>query len=656
MTFKYLEAPGYSWLNRKMRNFPRLVLLVSAVTLLAGSLANSAHAEGLIASRELNPETSQLSTKAGDLPFYANFARSKDGRVIAQIANGEESHQLMMSFSRDFGATWTYKLVATLQASQPGPKITVSDDGATIAAFWADGNWSAPNGVLWTISSSDSGQSWGTPKVIGSGLSLEKISLQWVASNSSGKYLSCAFVTNGVSNSNSAPLSLYVATSNDGGITWNVHKSPAQNTIQLIGDLQLSSDGKTIVYIYDIFGDAKQRGTFYVGVSTDGGVSWGSEVKAFPNPSGSYGVKILEVTSEKIRILDPFSTIFTSVDRGKTFQKGETLSGNFSKFAQSRDGRTMIVLSSEILSQTRSVILARSEDGGATWKKQKLVFQQGLLLDFATSPDLQNMAVVLSDSMSRATFMQVSSDGGNSWSDPINLMEQNKYLLPMFEGSRTALVFDEARKNFFFAFQEYTVVNRLSSTLKGVDVKLLNVNFDGNGSTDDFKAQSVLLPAYAKYELFRMQNFVSAPTRTHFDFQGWGLEKSSGASKESTLVLDRDYTLFAQWIEKPKIQISYQSNGVLTKLPKPELIYTDESITASSKFVARTGYSFKSWNTERDGSGISFKPGDEIPERETSIQLFAMGGKNSQITCMKGKVVKKVVDFQPSCPEGYKRK
>ena len=53
-----------------------------------------------------------------------------------------------------------------------------------------------------------------------------------------------------------------------------------------------------------------------------------------------------------------------------------------------------------------------------------------------------------------------------------------------------------------------------------------------------------------------------------------------------------------------------------------------ETAVVSDKVPTRTGYTFTGWNTEEDGSGISYKANDRIQMNE-SLTLYAQWSQNA---------------------------
>lgn len=77
-------------------------------------------------------------------------------------------------------------------------------------------------------------------------------------------------------------------------------------------------------------------------------------------------------------------------------------------------------------------------------------------------------------------------------------------------------------------------------------------------------------------------------------------------------------------------QIAYNANGGTGVYygPKVNAGGTDTVCSLSQTGIIRTGYTFISWNTEKDGSGISYKVGNSII-LESDITFYAQWTKTS---------------------------
>ncbi len=148
---------------------------------------------------------------------------------------------------------------------------------------------------------------------------------------------------------------------------------------------------------------------------------------------------------------------------------------------------------------------------------------------------------------------------------------------------------------------------------------------------------------------------------TGWTFTGWNTEKNGSGdsyvigSKKRSLTEGEEITLYAQWKMNTYI-IEYNSNGGSGTIPFIEPRYED-SYTLPKNPYTYAGKNFTGWNTEADGSGISYKENQIVSkltmENKKRITLYAQwkwndyniwynsnfpNGKNNSIKKMSYKV------------------
>jgi uncharacterized repeat protein (TIGR02543 family) len=135
------------------------------------------------------------------------------------------------------------------------------------------------------------------------------------------------------------------------------------------------------------------------------------------------------------------------------------------------------------------------------------------------------------------------------------------------------------------------------------------VTYNGNGNTagvtpvdgtDYLQGASVPLAARGTLE------------RSGFDFAGWNTQADGLGTEHSgaTFVMSGAKTLFAQW----RSRLTYDANGATGgSVPTDSQSYRPGqaiSITTNSGELVKTGLSFAGWNTQPDGKGTQYFPGD----------------------------------------------
>ncbi|HSN01876.1 MAG TPA: InlB B-repeat-containing protein [Acidimicrobiales bacterium] len=116
-----------------------------------------------------------------------------------------------------------------------------------------------------------------------------------------------------------------------------------------------------------------------------------------------------------------------------------------------------------------------------------------------------------------------------------------------------------------------------------------------------------------------------APTLTGSDFIGWFSAPTGGTlvgTAGMALTPTAPTTLYAQWRAQPTFTITFVSNGVATNVsPLQGLVGSAVTIPASAT-LSLAGYTFAGWNTNADGSGVSYAAGQSVAPA-ASLTLYA---------------------------------
>lgn len=125
------------------------------------------------------------------------------------------------------------------------------------------------------------------------------------------------------------------------------------------------------------------------------------------------------------------------------------------------------------------------------------------------------------------------------------------------------------------------------------------------------------------------------PTRDNYIFVGWntradgtGVDYEPGETKENIPATESGYTvtLYAQWADAYVTYIEYNANGGSGAPSKQTFRGTTATndITVSTKTPTRSDYTFVKWNTQKDGNGVDYMPGET--KKNVDAKLESKGG------------------------------
>ena len=163
----------------------------------------------------------------------------------------------------------------------------------------------------------------------------------------------------------------------------------------------------------------------------------------------------------------------------------------------------------------------------------------------------------------------------------------------------------------------------------GVYENFYSTFYDGNG------AASGTLPTdmnrYAQGQNVMVLGNTGTLVKTGFVFTGWNTMANGGGASYtagSTFSMDiANVTLFAQWTVNPTYAVAYNGNGSTGgTVPADTAGYTlGQSVLTKGNTgsLVKTGYAFIGWNTQANGSGISYATGVAFTMGSSNVTLFA---------------------------------
>lgn len=171
-------------------------------------------------------------------------------------------------------------------------------------------------------------------------------------------------------------------------------------------------------------------------------------------------------------------------------------------------------------------------------------------------------------------------------------------------------------------------------TIEAVWVDGFYITYDSNNSSKSTKVYAVRKGSECRLDdgsAFTEADRKIGSWNTTSDCDGTRYELSAVYVYEGAA----DITLYAKWRQKEDVVITYEANGATSgTAPSPskgcDPEETDEEI-ASQGTLEKTDMTFIGWNTEADGSGEAYQPGDRY-KGEVSITLYAQWAEGFVIT------------------------
>ncbi len=123
------------------------------------------------------------------------------------------------------------------------------------------------------------------------------------------------------------------------------------------------------------------------------------------------------------------------------------------------------------------------------------------------------------------------------------------------------------------------------------------------------------------------------PIRTGYTFNGWNTYSDGSGTQygpdDMFVGFDQDSVLYAQWIQN-RVDLTYDANttDVVENLPPSESYIPGEMATISEQIPIRNGYTFSGWNSEANGTGTAYSPGQTILIPDNGLTLYAQWIQN----------------------------
>ena len=155
-----------------------------------------------------------------------------------------------------------------------------------------------------------------------------------------------------------------------------------------------------------------------------------------------------------------------------------------------------------------------------------------------------------------------------------------------------------------------------------------NIKYNTNGGTFDTTPEST-------YTYGKAQS-LPVPKKEGYTFDGW--YKDEGFTTKIDKINSTeigDLNLYANYTAN-KYTIIYNGNGQTSGSVASQQVEYDQNVTIAQNGFVKTGYTFKEWNTQKDGTGNKYLPGDVtkqlISTNNGTITLFAIWTDNTPPT------------------------
>ncbi|USG66548.1 InlB B-repeat-containing protein [Brevibacillus ruminantium] len=162
------------------------------------------------------------------------------------------------------------------------------------------------------------------------------------------------------------------------------------------------------------------------------------------------------------------------------------------------------------------------------------------------------------------------------------------------------------------------------------------VLYDGNGSTSgNVPIDSNTYHKGASVTVLRNSGDLS---KEDYTFAGWNTQADGDGTRyapgDTFPMGTEDVTLYAMWREKqtphptPTYTVTYHDNGATSgNVPIDSNDYeegTTVTVLRNSGDLSKEDYTFAGWNTQADGGGTRYAPGDTFPMGTEDVTLYAM--------------------------------
>jgi len=239
---------------------------------------------------KVNNDTDSTTQNEPSITVNQHFSGDPLNIVVAYNDIGKT---LGASYSPDSGKTWFDTQLPYVWGITGDPSVASDNSGNVYACFLSyEGTWFYGKSGIYVSKSIDGGRTWGTPAIVdqqvypgtGAPVPFTDKCFMTVDTNSSSPFAGNVYVGWQRDNTNGSNSDIYFGFSNNGGISFSTpikinDNSPqtayAEGAFPFVG-----ADGDVYVTWYDSYFKGGVPGSLYVDISVNGGVTFGTDIKA----------------------------------------------------------------------------------------------------------------------------------------------------------------------------------------------------------------------------------------------------------------------------------------------------------------------------------------------------------------------------------------
>ena len=156
------------------------------------------------------------------------------------------------------------------------------------------------------------------------------------------------------------------------------------------------------------------------------------------------------------------------------------------------------------------------------------------------------------------------------------------------------------------------------------------VTYNGNGSTTGTVPKDST--TYASGSMVTVLGNPGTLAKDGYSFNGWNTQADGNGTTytqgETCSIGSANLTLYAKWTSLPTYSVTYNANqatGGTAPVDTTRYLPAQKvTVLANSGSLTGTGMAFTGWNTQQDGHGTSYAPGDSFAMGSVDVTLYAV--------------------------------